>query len=656
MSTLADDSPSSTSPSPSAPRGGPIASATGDPCVLVIFGASGDLTRRLLLPALYHLACDGLLSGKFAIVGMAMDDWTTEAFRQRMAAQVRQFTTRTPFDEQVWNDFVDRLHYVPGKFTDAAAFERLRTVVSGLDAKLGCGGNVLFYMATPPSVFGMVSNALHSAGFDRLGEGWKRVIVEKPFGHDLASAAALNREMLKFWREDQIYRIDHYLGKETVQNLMAFRFSNGMFEPLWNRNYVDHIQFTVDESVGVEARGSYYETSGVLRDMIQNHMFQMLAYLCMEPPVSFAADAVRNEKAKLLDAVRIMTPEQVRTNTVRGQYGPGRGTDGAPLAGYRQEPNVSPTSGTETFAAIKLNIDNWRWDGVPVYLRSGKRLWKRGTEIVVQFKRAPDVLFRNTEVDSIEHNRLIFHMQPDQGIELRFHAKVPGPALRLQNVNMHFAYGDAFKASRAIGYEVLVYNCMIGDATLFSRTDLVEGAWRIAQPLLDYWSSTPPTDFPNYEAGSWGPKAAFDMLEDDKRRWVEIINRDVMERVPLFAGSDPSFLNSLLMILEPDVFEPGDFIVREGDSADAMFFIARGAVEVIDASGERVKELGVGDFFGEIGMLSSKPRNASVRAITQTDVFLLKRTDFNKVLAQHPSFAESVERIARERYRAPEAS
>ncbi len=623
----------------------------GDPCILVIFGASGDLTRRLLLPALYHLACDGLLSSKFAIVGMAMDAWTTDEFRERMTVQVRQFTTRVPFNEAVWADFVGRLHYVPGKFNEPEAFARLGTVVGGLDVELACGGNVLFYMATPPSVFGMVSSALHAAGFTKLGAGWKRVIVEKPFGHDLASAMELNREMLKYWREDQIFRIDHYLGKETVQNLMAFRFSNGMFEPLWNRNYIDHIQFTVGESVGVEGRGGYYETSGVLRDMIQNHMFQMLAYLCMEPPVSFAADAVRNEKAKLLDAVRIMSREEIDENAVRGQYGPGRGPDGATLPGYRQEASVSPTSSTETFAAIKLNIDNWRWEGVPVYLRSGKRLWKRGTEIVVQFKRAPDVLFRNTAASSIDHNRLIFHMQPDQGIELRFHAKVPGTAMRLQNVNMRFAYGDAFQASRAIGYEVLVYNCMIGDATLFSRTDLVEGAWRIAQPLLDRWSTATPSEFPNYEAGSWGPKRAFDLLERDGRRWVEIINRDVLEKVPLFAGSDPAFQNSLLMTLEPDVYELGDYIFREGDSAEEMFFIARGEVEVIGPDGKVVKTLGGGDFFGETGLLTSRPRNASIRALAQTDVFVLKRSDFKKVLTQHPEFADSVERIAKERYK-----
>ncbi len=622
----------------------------GDPCVLVIFGASGDLTRRLLLPALYHLACDGLLSDRFAIVGMAMDTWTTDEFRERMTVQVRQFTTRAPFDEAVWARFVQRLHYTPGRFDDPDAFARLSAVVTGIDAELGAGGNVLFYMATPPSVFGLVSRSLHTAGFAHAGEGWKRVIVEKPFGHDLASAIALNREMLQFWREDQIFRIDHYLGKETVQNLLAFRFSNGMFEPLWNRNFIDHIQFTVSESVGVEARGAYYETSGVTRDMIQNHMFQMLAYLCMEPPVSFAADAVRNEKAKLLDAVRIMGPKEVALNAVRGQYGPGREPDAALLAGYRGEPNVSPTSRTETFAAIKLNIDNWRWDGVPVYLRSGKRLWKRGTEIVVQFKRAPDVLFRAAGVDQIEHNRLIFHMQPDQGIELRFHAKVPGAQLRLQNVNMRFSYGDAFQASRAIGYEVLVYNCMIGDATLFSRTDLVEAAWRIAQPVLDAWSQTAPTDFPNYEAGSWGPKAAFDLLEHDGRRWVEIINRDVLERVPLFAGADPLFLNELLLILEPDVFEPGEYIVRAGEEAIAMYFIARGEVDVIDGDEVILKTLCGGDFFGEVGLLWAQPRSASVRARTETDVFLLKRTAFAKVLSQRPEFAESVERCARERY------
>jgi glucose-6-phosphate 1-dehydrogenase len=607
---------------------------------MVIFGASGNLTRRLLAPALYNLACDGLLPRDFAIVGVAMDDWTTEHFRDHVAKHVRQFGTRPTVDEAVLADFVGRMHYAAGRFDDAATFQRLKAAARELGAT-----NLLFYMATPPSVFGLISRQLRDAGFAG-GDGWRRIIVEKPFGKDLGSAVALNREILQFWREEQVFRIDHYLGKETVQNLLTFRFANGIFEPLWNRHFIDHIQFTVAESVGVEQRGAYYESVGVLRDMIQNHMFQMVAYLCMEPPASFAAEAVRNEKAKLLDAVRVMSPVEVARDTVRGQYGPGV------EPGYREEPNVSPTSSTETFAALKLSIDNWRWEGVPIYLRSGKRMWKRGTEIVVQFKRPPETLFRGTGVDRAEPNRLIFHMQPDQGIELRVQAKVPGPALQLQDVNLRFAYGDAFRGARAIGYEVLLYNCMIGDATLFSRTDLVESAWRIAQPMLDHWGTTAPGDFPNYPAGSWGPKAAWDLLERDGRRWYEVVTREVLQRVPLFAGCDPVFLASIANMLEPDVFAPGDLVVRKGDEADAMFVIARGEVEVLGEGDEVVTVLREGDFFGEVGLLHAVPRIATVRARTACDVFSLERHEFRRALADHPHFAAQVMQKAGERYRA----
>ncbi len=624
--------------------------APGEPCVMVIFGASGDLTRRLLCPALYNLACDGLLPEKFAIVGVGRDEWTSEHFREHIATQTRAFTTRPSIDDAIFDPFIAGMHYIGGAFDDLKTFAHLATVVRELAEKLGSKGNVLFYMATPPTLFGLISSQLHAAGFGTLGAGWKRIIVEKPFGHDLASAIALNREILTWWKEDQIFRIDHYLGKETVQNLLAFRFANGIFEPLWNRHFVDHIQFTVAESVGVEGRGAYYEHAGVVRDMVQNHMFQMLAYLCMEPPSSFAADAVRNEKSKLLDAVRIMTPEDVARDAVRGQYGPGSGI------GYRQEPGVSPTSGTETFAAMKLHIDNWRWEGVPVYLRSGKRMWKKGTEIVVQFKRAPEVIFRDTPVDHLDANRLVFHMQPDQGIELRVHAKVPGPALQLQNVNMRFSYGDAFRGARAIGYEVLLYNCMIGDATLFSRTDLVETAWRIAQPVLDHWAAETPTEYPNYPAGSWGPKAAWDMVERDGRRWVEVINRDVLEKIPLFAGCDPVFLNSLVNMLRADVFAAGDVVVRKGEAADAMYVIARGAVDVLGPGGAVMQTLHEGDAFGEIGLLLSRPRIATVVAKTPCDLFILDRSDFNRVLADQPQFASAVLAIARERYNVVEAA
>jgi len=625
------------------------AQAPANPCVLVIFGASGDLTKRLLMPAFYNLACDGLLPSQFAIVGIAMDDFTTESFREKMSNDIQQFSTRKEFDPQTWDWLCSRLYYTQGKFDDDRAFARLAEVVSNLDAQYQASGNVLFYMATPPSVFGLISNHLEQAGFKTSSAGWKRIIVEKPFGNDLPSAIALNREILKYWSESQIYRIDHYLGKETVQNIIAFRFSNGMFEPLWNRNFIDHIQFSVAESVGVEGRGGYYDRSGVLRDMLQNHMFQMLAYLCMEPPSSFAPELVRNEKSKLLEAVRIMDAEGVRANTVRGQYGPGRGPDGKPALGYREEPSVPPESKTETFAAVRLFIDNWRWHGVPVYLRSGKRLWKRGTEIVVQLKTPPAVVFRGTAVESLEPNRLIFHIQPDQGIELRFQAKTPGPEMSLQKVNMRFNYSEAFTASRAVGYEMLIYNCMNGDATLFSRTDLVETAWRIAQPMLDVWKDEP-ADFPNYPAGGWGPKAAYDLLQQDGRKWVEVLNRDTLEKVPLFDGADAVFLASLIIALKPVVFQAGDEVIRKGEIGREMYLISRGEVEVIDHSGHVIATLGEGNFFGEISLLTSAPRNATVRAKAYCDLFVLEKSEFTRVVRNNPKFLKSMMETAQARY------
>lgn len=617
--------------------------------MVVIFGASGDLCKRLLMPAFYNLVCDGLLPPQFAIAGTAMDGFTTESFREKMSADIRQFSTRKEFDAPAWDWLCSRLHYFPGKFDDPAAFTRLAELVAKLDQQVQARGNVLFYMATPPSVFGLISSNLESSGFKTASAGWKRIIVEKPFGNDLPSAIALNREILKYWTEDQIFRIDHYLGKETVQNIIAFRFSNGMFEPLWNRNFIDHIQFSVAEAVGVEGRGAYYDRSGVLRDMIQNHMFQMLAYLCMEPPISFAPEAVRNEKSKVLEAIRIMDAAAVRENTVRGQYGPGRGPDGAAAPGYREEPSVPPQSTTETFAAMKLYIDNWRWHGVPIYLRSGKRLWKRGTEIVVQLKSPPDVVFRGTAVESLEPNRLIFHIQPDQGIELRFQAKTPGPEMSLQKVNMRFDYSQAFTAARATGYEVLLYNCMNGDATLFSRTDLVETAWRIAQPLLDSWTSEP-AGFPNYTSGTWGPKSAFELIERDGRKWVEILNRETLEKVPLFQGADAALLASLIMALKPVVFQPGEIVIRQGEIGRELYLISRGEVEVIDESGGVRATLGEGNFFGELGLLLSEPRNATIRAASYCDFFVLDKSDFMRVVRDRPRFLKTIMEIAQTRY------
>ncbi len=435
-----------------------------------------------------------------------------------------------------------------------------------------------------------------------------------------------------------------------MQNVLAFRFANEMYEPLWNRKHIDHIQFTVSESVSVEGRGGYYDRSGVLRDMIQNHMLQMLAYVCMEPPASFAADDIRDEKAKLLRAVRLYSPAEALANSVRGQYGPGTKADGQSCPAYRDEPDVDPNSNTETFAAVRLFIDNWRWEGVPIYLRSGKALWKRGTDVVVQFKKAPGSTFRGTAVTKMSANRLIFHIQPDQAIESLFQAKTPGPLMQLQPVNMRFSYGESFRASRGTGYEVMIYSCMVGDATLFSRTDLVETAWRIAQPLLDAWGAHSSQDFPNYAAGSWGPRAAYDLIEHDGRRWFEIVSRETLERVPLFRDGDPLLLSQVSMALRPEAASVGEVIIREGEPGSEMYLICRGEVDVLDAGGHVRATLREGDCFGEVALLLSEPRTATVRARTSCDLFVLEKSDFGRILREHPQFAEAITQIARDRY------
>jgi glucose-6-phosphate 1-dehydrogenase len=630
-----------------------VAAPLSEPCVMVIFGASGDLTKRLLVPALYNLACDSLLSDNFAVLGIGRGEMSDDDFRQRMSNDkdgLRAFHTRKEFDEPAANELIGRFHYSQADI-NVDDFRRLKARVAELDKQYETGGNVLFYFAMAPRFFGPLCDTLHDAGFQD-GPGWKRIIVEKPFGTDLKSALALNEEILRNWDESQIYRVDHYLGKETVQNLLAFRFSNGMFEPLWNNSHIDNIQFNVCEAVDVQGRASYYEGSGVLRDMMQNHMFQMLAYLCMESPGSFSADSIRNEKAKLLNAVRIYRTEEVPKHVVRGQYGPSLDDSGNVVKpGYRQEKDVNPASSTETFAAARLYIDNWRWQGVPVYLRSGKALWKRGTEIVVEFKRAPEAIFRGTAVEQLEPNRLVFHIQPLQGIELLFQAKIPGPTLQLQEVDMRFGYGDAFKASRYTGYEVMLYSCTRGDATLFSRGDLVEAAWRIAQPILDYWQATPAGDeFPNYMRGSWGPPAAGDLIESDGRSWYEIVTPEMLEKSPMFAGADPLLLHSVIMAFHSSSAEAGETIIREGELANEMYLISRGTVDVLDKAGKVIKVLKDGDFFGEVSLLMSLPRTATVKAKTQCDLFVLRKADFSRILRDHPQFAETMITVAKERY------
>ena len=623
-----------------------------EPCIMLIFGASGDLTKRLLVPALYNLACDGLLSPQFAVLGTASTQMSTGEFRERMSGTdgIRSFHTRKEFEPGVWEKLASRFEYLAGGFDDLGHFLRLKEIVAKLDKQHNAGGNILFYFATAPRFFGTLCEKLVQAGF-KDGPGWKRIIVEKPFGTDLESARQLNKDVLAHWEENQIYRIDHYLGKETVQNLLAFRFSNGMFEPLWNKNFIDNIQFNVSESVDVQDRGGYYDSSGVMRDMMQNHMFQMLAYLCMEAPGSFESDSIRNEKAKLLESVRIYREGDVSKYAVRGQYGPAYTEAGAiDKPGYRQEHQVNPQSRTETFAAVKLHIDNWRWEGVPVYLRSGKALWKRSTEIIVQFKKAPLGIFRGTPVDHLSANRLVFQIQPYQGIGILFQAKIPGPALQLQNVDMRFGYGDAFKGSRYTGYEVMLYSCTRGDATLFSRGDLVEAAWCIAQPILDYWASTPAEDFPNYSRNSWGPKAANELIERDGRRWFEVVTPEVLEQSSMFKGADPLLLTSVILALRPRAVEQGDAIIRMGEMGKEMFLICRGEVEVVDGSGKILQTLTEGDFFGEVSLLISVPRTATVRAKRLCDLFVLDKADFCRILSDHPQFAEAMTQVAKERY------
>jgi len=490
----------------------------GDPCTIVIFGSAGDLTKRKLIPALYNLRLHGLLPRDFAIVGVARRDLTHEAYREQVTKEIREFAT-TKVDEKIWSDFHDRLYFCPGEFPDSTTYKRLEEILKQAEKNHGIGGNVLFYLSTPPDFFAEIIRQLGQAKLSDDGEDyWRRVIIEKPFGRDYDSAMDLNEKIRCSLRERQIYRIDHYLGKETVQNIMAFRFANGIFEPIWNRRYIDHVQITVAETLGVEGRGGYYDTSGVLRDMIQNHMFQLMALVAMEPPISFEADRVRDERVKVLQAIRPMQPEQILHNTVRGQYGEGT-IDGRRLPAYRSEPKVNPNSATETYAALKLFVENWRWAGVPFYLRSGKRLARRYTELVIQFRVPPMLLFPRQAVETVNPNRLILQIQPEEGIEFEIKAKKPGPAVHLSTVRLDFSYSDFGEKVPTTGYERLIYDAMVGDSTLYHRSDMVEAAWKIATPILDVWASLNPRDFPNYASGTWGPLAADQLLQRDGRDW-----------------------------------------------------------------------------------------------------------------------------------------
>jgi glucose-6-phosphate 1-dehydrogenase len=490
------------------------------PCLLVIFGASGDLTRRKLLPALYNLRRAGLLSDRFSVLGTARTEMTDSQFRDLAGQGLKTCDEGHPNEDDVeW--LSDRMHYLMVDAEDPSAYGRLAARADALEREYQTDGNVIFYLATIPQLFGRIATELGKAGLaTETPDRRRRLIVEKPFGRDLESARSLNRELRSVLAERQIYRIDHYLGKETVQNILAFRFGNGVFEPIWNRRYVDHVQITAAEADGVADRGGYYESSGALRDMVPNHLFQLITLTAMEPPVSFHPDAVRDEQTKILRAIQPFTTDDVAGRTVRGQYAAGR-VGGTEVPGYRAESKVAPDSQTATFVALEVLIDNWRWAGVPFYLRTGKRMARRLTEITIQFRRAPFQLFRDTPVEALRPNRLVMHIQPHEGISLGFSAKIPGPQLRLGDVDMRFDYADYFGCNANTGYERLLYDCMVGDATLFQRADMVEAAWAVVQPILEEWQAGARRELPTYPAGSWGPPEAFELLERDGRAWKD---------------------------------------------------------------------------------------------------------------------------------------
>ena len=506
----------------------PIDKASGakqaGPCCMVIFGGAGDLTKRLVVPSLYNLACSDLLPDGFAIVGFDLAEVAEDAWKKTLTEMLEQFVKASDANCQVnqdkWKWLTDRMYYVQGDLTNPDSYQKLKAKLTEVDGAQHTAGNYLFYLAVADRFFGSTVEQIGKAGLANEVNGvWRRVVVEKPFGHDLASAQALNKQILSVLGESQIYRIDHFLGKETVQNLLMFRFANGMFEPIWNRDRIDHVQITVAETVGVEQRGRFYEKTGAMRDMIPNHVFQLLAFTAMEAPNSVSADAVRSEKAKVIEAIREFGPEEIPLCAVRGQYDRGAIGD-KPAIAYREEQDVSPESLVETYTAMKLDIDNWRWHGVPFYIRTGKRLNARRTQIAIRFKETPVMLLKDT---SLAPNWLLIRVQPDEGISLEFGAKIPGPNMKLGKVKMDFKYGDYFGASPSTGYETLIFDVMIGDATLFQRADNIEGAWATVQPVLDFWASNPAKTFPNYIAGSYGPPSADAMLQRDGRSWRPII-------------------------------------------------------------------------------------------------------------------------------------
>jgi glucose-6-phosphate 1-dehydrogenase len=500
-------------------RAGMRLERAAEPCAVVIFGASGDLAKRKLIPALYRLVQERLLPAEFAIIGLGRTAMTDDEFREKMKQAVVEFSESKSVDEEVWRSFAAGMQFLPSNIENAECYDELAKMLERVDRERGTQGNRLFYLSVAPAFYAEAVRHLGEAGLTKQDKGWVRVIIEKPFGTSLDSARELNQQILKYLDEKQIFRIDHYLGKETVQNLLVFRFANGIYEPLWNRQYIDHVQITNAETVGVEGRGGYYEKSGVVRDMIQNHVFQVLSLVAMEPPSSLDAEDVRDEKIKAMNAAREFSPERVAAECVRGQYGPGS-IGGQPVPGYRQEKDVAPDSTTETFAMVTMWFDNWRWSGVPFYIRSGKRLAKRVTEIAIQFRAAPLQLFGAAAMEQVSPNQLVIRIQPDEGITMRVAAKVPGQVTRVRDVNMDFRYGASFGVQLAEAYERLILDCILGDSTLYARKDMTERGWELVMPILDYWAAhKSEAQFPNYEAGSWGPEESFKILEAQGRHW-----------------------------------------------------------------------------------------------------------------------------------------
>lgn len=496
--------------------GGLTPGAPADPSVMVIFGATGDLTSTELLPSLFELYCKRLLPERFAIVGFARREWSSEHFRQVARQAIED---ECAWEPEAWNDFARRLSYVQGDATGPPeeGYAELKAGVDAAAAEFGIPDNVFFHLAMPPSTFGVITRRLSQSGLAACEDGWRRLVIEKPFGVDLASALELDLQLRRSFREDQIYRIDHFLGKETVQNMLVFRFANPAFEPIWNRNYIDHVQITVAEQIGIGTRAAFYEKTGVVRDMVQNHLLQLLCMAAIEPPVNFDGSSLRDETVKILEAVN-GRPVDVEREAVRGQYGPGD-VGGSPTRGYREEDGVDPDSTTPTFTAIRLGVDNWRWSGVPFYLRTGKRMARKLTEVAIQFKPTPHVMFPQQDSGSAP-NVLAFQLQPEEGIVQRFIAKQPGPDLTLSDVTMDFRYADAFGVERPPrAYAWLLLDVMQGDQTLFARADWINEAWRTVDPIVQHWENEPPGDFPNYAAGSWGPEAAEDLMRRDGRAW-----------------------------------------------------------------------------------------------------------------------------------------